>query len=136
MDVSRYIWAKPGWPGFTFRQDALTGPLSRARLAQGTVLGLAHAIGLASHPGILQDIWVGEAIATALIEGERLNLDQVRSSVMRKLGIARHGAVAREVDGLVDVMDDAARNFTRKLTHARLCDWQAAWFPTGRSGLV
>ena len=42
--------AKPGWPVFTLRQDALTGPLGRARLAQGTVLGLAHALGLERHP--------------------------------------------------------------------------------------
>lgn len=136
MDVSRYIWAKPGWPAFRVRQDALTGPLSRARLAQGTVLGLAHAIGLADHPGILQDIWVGEAMATAGIEGEKLNLDQVRSSVMRKIGISRHGATSRHVDGLVDVMDDAARGFTGKLTHARLFNWQAALFQTGRSGFA
>ena len=136
MDVSHYIWARPGWPVFSFRQEALTGPLSRARLAQGTVLGLAQAIGLVDHPGILEDIWVGEALATAGIEGEKLHLDQVRSSVMRKMGVARHGTSSRDVDGLVDVMDDAASNFSAGLTHARLHRWQAALFPTGRSGLA
>lgn len=136
MDVSRYIWARPGWPVFSFRQAALTGPLGRARLAQGTVLGLAQAIGLVDRPGILEDIWVGEAMATAAIEGEKLNLDQVRSSVMRKMGVARHGTSSRDVDGLVDVMDDAARNFSAGLTHARLHRWQAALFPAGRSGLT
>jgi hypothetical protein len=45
--------AKPGWPVFTLRQDALTGPLGRARLAQGAVLGLAHALSLERH-GIFQ----------------------------------------------------------------------------------
>ena len=135
MDVSPYIWVAPGWPALTFRQDALTGPLSRARLAQGTLSGLAQAIGLQSHPEILHDIWVGEAMATAGIEGEILNLDAVRSSVMRKIGIAGHAASPRHVDGLVNVMDDAARNFNGKLTHARLCIWQAALFPSGRSGL-
>ena len=33
-------------------------------------------------------------------------------------------------------MDDATRNFGKKLTHARLCNWQAALFPSGRSGLA
>lgn len=58
---------------------------------------------------------------------------------MRKLGIAgpgAPGASARHVDGLVDVMDDATRHFGKKLTHARLRDWQAALFPSGRSGLA
>ena len=131
-----YIWTQPGWPVFTFRQDALTQPLGRARLAQGTVLGLAHALGLLRHPEILHDIWVREAMATAGIEGEMLNLDAVRSSVMRKIGIAKGGATSRHVDGLVDMMDDAMRNFGAKLTHARLCNWQAALFPSGRSGLA
>ncbi len=136
MDVSSYIWAKPGWPDLTFRRDVLAGPLSSARLAQGKVLGLAHAIGLASHPAILEEIWIGEAMATASIEGEKLNLDQVRSSVMRKIGSSGHGASSRDVDGLVDVMEDAASNFGVALTHKRLCDWQAALFPAGRSGLA
>ena len=135
-----YIWAQPGWPAFTFRQDALAEPLGRARLAQGTVLGLAHALGLDSHPEIVHDIWVGEAMATAGIEGEKLNLDAVRSSVMRKLGFAKAGASTRHVDCLVDVMDDATRNFGKKLTHARLRGWQAALFPgvttAWRSGLA
>jgi Fic family protein len=134
--ASPYIWAKPGWPVFTLRQDALTGPLGRARLAQGTVLGLAHALGLERHPEILQDIWVGEAMATAGIEGEKLDLEAVHSSVLRKLGFGKTGASPRNVDGLVDVMDDAMRKFGGRLTHARLCNWQAALFPTGRSGLA
>jgi Fic family protein len=133
---SKYIWAQPGWPNFTVRAEALAEPLGRARLAQGIVLGLAHALGLESHPEIVHEIWVAEALATAGIEGEKLNLDAVRSSVMRKLGIANAGTSPRHVDGLVDVMDDATRNFNNELTHARLSDWQAALFPSGRSGLA
>ncbi|OGA03123.1 MAG: hypothetical protein A3H35_15980 [Betaproteobacteria bacterium RIFCSPLOWO2_02_FULL_62_17] len=131
-----YIWAKPGWPVLTFRQEALTGPLSRARFAQGTVLGLAHALGLEHHAEILQDIWVAEAMGTAGIEGEKLDLEAVRSSVLRKMGFGKPGTSPRHVDGLVDVMDDATRNFDSKLTHARLCHWQAALFAGGRSGLA
>ena len=127
----KYIWAQPSWPDFTVRAEALAEPLGHARLAQGTVLGLAHALGLESHPEIVHEIWVGEVLATAGIEGEKLNLDAVRSSVMRKLGIAGDGASPRHVDGLVDVMDDATRNFGSEVTHARLCDWQVALFPSG-----
>ena len=133
---SLYVWSQPDWPAFTFSQAALTDALGRARLAQGTVHGLAQAIGLAHHPEILHDIWVGEAMATAGIEGEKLNLDAVRSSVLRKIGGARRGISSKHVDGLVDVMDDATRNYGKKLTHPRLCNWQAALFPTGRSGLA
>ena len=136
MDDTPYIWAKPGWPVFTFRENALAVPLSRARLAQGKVLGLAHGIGLTHYPEVLQDIWVSEAIATAGIEGEKLDLEQVRSSVLRRTGGAGRTTSSRDIEGLVEVMDDATRNFSDKLTHVRLCNWQAALFPTGRSGLT
>ena len=135
--LSKYIWAQPGWPALTVREQALTGPLSRGRLAQGVVQGLAHALGLVQQPEILHDIWVAEAMATAGIEGEKLNLDAVRSSVLRKLGgVGKAGASSRHVDGLVDVMDDATRHFNKRLTHARLCAWQAALFPAGSTRLT
>ncbi|MFM9970610.1 MAG: Fic family protein [Burkholderiales bacterium] len=137
MDPSTvYIWGKPGWPAFTLRHEALTEPLARARLAQGTALGLAHALGLERHPEIIQNIWIADAMATAGIEGERLDVEAVRSSVLRKMGLAATRKSPRNVDGLVELMDDATRNFKRPLTHARLCDWQAALFPGGRSGLA
>lgn len=39
------------------------------------------------------------------------------------------------MDGLVEVLLDATRHHERALTRDRLCGWQAALFPTGRSGL-
>ena len=62
---------------------------------------------------ICYQIWSGEALATAAIEGEQLDLEAVRSSVVRRLGIEgeRKGRVNRDVDGLIDVMEDATRHF-------------------------
>lgn len=136
MPAPAYIWTHPDWPRLTCGADAVAARFAAARLAQGTVLGMAHGIGVERHPGILRDIWAGEVMATAGIEGEPLNLDSVRSSVVRKIGMPGHGASPRHVDGLVDTMDDASRNVAAPLTHARLFSWQAALFPTGRSGLA
>ncbi len=99
------------------------------------VLGQARAIGLEQLTGILDAIWIDEVVATAAIEGERLNLDAVRSSVGRMLGLSDSGASSREIDGLVDVMRDASENFNAPLDSDRLCRWQAALFPTGHSGM-
>lgn len=120
---------------FTWDAARVGETLGRARLAQGTVLGMAQAIGLEDHPEVLRDIWVGEALATAGIEGEKLDLAAVRSSVLRKIGHADGKKSPRNVDGLVDVMDDASRNYSLPLTHERLRSWQAALFPDARSGL-
>ncbi len=134
--TSRYIWEQPDWPAFTFRRAELAEPLSRARLAQGTLQGLAHALGLEHHPEVLQDIWIDEALGTAAIEGEKLNVDAVRSSVLRKMGAGKHSPSPRNVDALIDIMDDATRNHSVTLTHNLLCMWQYNLFPGGRSGLA
>ncbi len=70
------------------------------------------------------------------IEGEQLDLTQVRSSIARKLGIELAGVVEsdRHVDGIVELMLDATKNCFSPLTKERLYDWHAALFPTGRSG--
>ncbi len=132
-----YIWTQPGWPEFRLDLAALSTPLAEARREQGIVLGKAQAIGIEAIQSAISDIWTDEALATASIEGEKLNLDAVRSSVARRLGLATApaGPVARNVEGLLDVMADATDRANQALTAERLCAWQAALFPTGRSGL-
>jgi Fic family protein len=72
------------------------------------------------------------------IEGETLDLAQVRSSIARRLGIEVAGLVAadRKVDGVVEMMLDATRRHGTPLTEARLRTWQASLFPDGRSSLA
>ena len=80
---------------------------------------------------------IEDVAKTSQIEGERLDLEQVRSSVARRLGIEIPNPirVSREVEGVVDMMLDATHRFSERLSVARLCAWQASLFPTGRSGL-
>jgi Fic family protein len=79
-----------------------------------------------------------DVLKTSEIEGERLDVDQVRSSLARRLGLAAGavGPVDRDVEGIVEVMLDATRNFEARLTEERLSGWHTALFPTGRSGLT
>ncbi len=132
-----WVWQSQSWPTFPYDEQALAAPLARARLAQGRLLGKAEAVGAQGFAGALRELWTGEAVATAEIEGEKLNVDAVRSSVARRLGIASSfaAAVPRQVEGLLDVMEDAAARWDSPLTEDRLCTWQAALFPTSYSAL-
>jgi len=134
---SPWVWQSLSWPTFPYDEQALAAPLARARLAQGRLLGKAEAVGAQGFASALRELWTGEAVATAEIEGEKFNVDAVRSSVARRLGIASSfaAAVPRQVEGLLDVMEDAAARWDSPLTEERLCTWQAALFPTGYSGL-
>ena len=134
-DTPRWLWQQPDWPRFAFAMSRVSPALQRARHAQGRVLGKAQALGLANLGDTLAEIWVEEANATARIEGEKLDLNSLRSSVARRLGLVSVGGASRAVEGLIDLMDDATRRWREPLTVQRLCGWQAALFPTGFVGI-
>lgn len=103
-----------------------------ARHESGRLIGKAEAIGLDERTSVEHEVWSHEAVATAAIEGEALDLRAVRSSVARRLGLAHQGPAApRNVEGLLDVMENAADAWQSPLTHERLCAWHAALFPGG-----
>lgn len=132
----RYIWQLPGWPHLAFDAAALAAPLAQVHRAQGMLAGRMADLGLAQRDQATLQVLTQEVVTTSAIEGERLDLDAVRSSVARKLGLDI-GALApsdRHVDGVVDVVLDATRNFDQPLTPQRLFGWHAALFPTGYSG--
>jgi Fic family protein len=79
-----------------------------------------------------------DVLKTSEIEGEKLDAEQVRSSVARRLGLDIGGLkpADRNVEGVVEMMIDATGHYNRPLTDERLFGWQAALFPTGRSGMT
>ena len=132
-----WIWQQADWPEFRWDQGALLPILARARLAQGKILGVAEWLHADLTLEAMAAILVEDGITTSAIEGEQLDPGAVRSSVARHLGLPTAGlpTPSRAVDGLIDVLIDATRNFAAPLTVERLCAWQAALFPGGRSGL-
>ena len=134
----RYIWQLSDWPNLTYDAASLAAPLAQVHRAQGQLMGRMAELGMAQREQATLQVLTQEVIKTSEIEGERLNLDAVRSSIASRLGLDI-GALApsdRHVDGVVDVVLDATRNFARPLTAERLFGWHAALFPTGYSGRV
>jgi Fic family protein len=83
------------------------------------------------------DTLTEDVLKSSEIEGEKLDRDQVRSSIARRLGIDIGGLTPadRNVEGVVEMMLDATQHYGQPLTAQRLFDWHAALFPTGRSGM-
>lgn len=135
--LHRWIWQDPEWPRLRWDQGALAPRLARARLAQGKALGAVRLLDAGLTLEAAAAILVEDGITTSAIEGERLDLDAVRSSVARHLGLPNAGLPAppRAVDGLIEVLLDATRQHGSPLTSERLFGWHAALFPAGRSGL-
>ena len=78
-----------------------------------------------------------DVVKSSDIEGERLDASHVRSSIARRLGIDAGGVqpTDRQVEGVVEMMLDATRNYEQPLTADRLFGWHASLFPSGRSGM-
>lgn len=131
------IWKDPAWPRFRFDLDRVGDRLAAARRAQGAVEGRLAAIGFKERAPLEAQAWSQDAIATAAIEGERYDPISVGSSVARRLGITEgHGPhVPRDIEGLLDVMEDAVVRASEPMTHERLWAWQASMFPDGYSGM-
>jgi Fic family protein len=132
-----YIHQLKNWPSFTWDTEAILVRLGEVRHRQGHILGLMSSAGFKLKENALLDTLTLDVTKSSEIEGEKLNSDQVRSSIARRLGIEIAGAVPvdRNVDGVVEMMLDATQKYTDNLTTDRLFDWHAALFPTGRSGI-
>ena len=119
---TRYIGQLPDWPAFRYDANALAGPLAQVHRAQGQLMGRMAALGLAQREQATLQVLTQEVLKTSEIEGELLNLDAVRTSVARRLGldIGALAASDRHVDGVVDVVLDATRNFDQALSRERV----------------
>lgn len=135
--MSRYIHQLPDWPRFHWDQEALAAPLAEIRHRQGRLLGRMEGLGFALQKEAELETLTLDVLKSSEIEGEKLNPDQVRSSIVRRLGLDAGGTepADRDVEGMVEMMLDATQNFAAPLTDERLYGWQAALFPTGRSGM-
>lgn len=133
----RYIHDYDNWWQFRYDSLRIMGELGRIRTKQGMVIGKMLSLGFDSQDeAVLSNISM-ELVRSSEIEGERLNLEEVRSSLARRLGIAMAGivSVSRYVEGVVEMQLDATQNYDCPLSSDRLFGWHNVLFPTGISGL-
>lgn len=132
-----YVHDLTDWPAFTWDRIALADRLSVVHREQGRLFGRMETLGFRLQKEAVLQTLSTDVLKSSEIEGEKLNPDQVRSSVARRLGIEIAGMkpVDREVDGVVEMMIDATRNYEQPLTSERLFGWHSSLFPAGRSGM-
>jgi Fic family protein len=132
-----YIHQLKSWPDFTWNAEVILPVLGGVRHRQGRLVGQMNGLGFKIKEATFLDTLTLDVTKSGEIEGERMNADQVRSSIARRLGIDIAGAVPadRNVEGVVEMMLDATQQYEAALTDDRLFGWHAALFPAGRSGI-
>jgi len=135
--MAKYIYQREKWTDFTWNDKKISVLLAEVRNLQGRLLGKMTSLGFGyQEEATLENITL-DVLKSSEIEGEKLNRQQVRSSIARRLGLDVAGLVnsARNIDGIVEMMLDATQRYENPLTEERLFGWHGALFPTGRSGL-
>ncbi|MGN1253135.1 MAG: Fic family protein [Prevotella sp.] len=130
-----YIHERKDWTDFRWDADKVSLPLEHVSRRLGILYGRLANLGLDSKLKTMAESLTHEVVYSSEIEGVRLNADQVRSSIARKLGIenVKYTAPSYYVDGVVNVMLDAVEHYDRPVTKELICGWQSAFFPAGLS---
>lgn len=121
-----YVWQLPEWPRFHVDTVALSGTLRRFRtLCSDASKEFGHLEKQLQRHTLVEWL-VSEAISTSAIEGENLNREDVRSSILNHLGI--HDPPLRVADpraeGVAALVLDVRKNAGENLTAELLCRWQ------------
>lgn len=127
-----YLWQQSKFPKFEWDSRVLLTPLGEVHTLQGQLLGRMSALGF---DGLSQQVEAitSEIVGSSQIEGINLNVDSVRSSVARHLGLDSNERSDHYTEGVVNSLMDATHSFNQSLTQERLFGWHAAFFPTGYS---
>ena len=132
-----YIHERKGWPDFHWDDARVAARLVDITHRQGRLIGRMEGLGFQLRAEAVLNTLTEDVLKSSEIEGEKLDRDQVRSSIARRLGLDIGGLVPsdRNVEGVVEMMLDATQRYSEPLTGRRLFAWHAALFPTGHSGM-
>jgi Fic family protein len=136
--MTDYIWQLADWPLWRWSDTAVAEALTAVQRKRDFLAGLARGLDAEHISLAITELMTRETVSTSAIEGVKLDADEVRSSIMRRLGLGiSDGQVSRIGDaakGVIDVLADSTQNL-QPLTLDRLFAWHKAIFPTGQRGL-
>lgn len=127
----RWVWQQADWPQFNWDDKALAASLREVTQLQGKLLGKIDAVADENSAASELDALLQNIVQSSAIEGENLNVDSVRSSLARRLGVKDAGlsVATAQTEGLADLLLDATQNHEQSLTIDRLYQWHRYLFP-------
>ncbi|MBI5110308.1 MAG: Fic family protein [Rhodocyclales bacterium] len=135
--MPHWIWQHPQWPALGWNAAALAPLLRQVTLAQGALLGRARGADAALQAEFSLDALLQNIVNSSAIEGERLDVESVRSILARRLGLNVAAVVPAEArsEGFTRIMWDATTNLDAPLSKARLLQWHG-WLFAGDDGFL
>lgn len=135
MTLPFWIWQHANWPHFHWQAASLAPLLRACSNAQGRLVGMAGVVDSDTQAQNTLDALLQNIVTSSAIEGEQLNVESVRSSLARRLGLDAQGRSSVRSDGLAELMLDATQEHAKPLTLERLLYWHQLLFPANAPSL-
>ena len=130
-----YIHERDNWTDFRWDISKVELLQEEVFRKQGLLCGRLSSLGFDSKLRAMAENLTADIVYSSEVEGVRLNVEQVRSSIARKLGIknVKYTAPSHYIESVVNVMLEAIQHYDTPLNKEKLCAWQAAFFLSGYS---
>jgi Fic family protein len=121
----KYIWQQPNWPHFEYdlshSQDVLYRYAKEASYLSGSLDQLPSNL----QWDALIDLMVSEGIKTSEIEGEKLDQEDVRSSLRNQLGLTEKPETIKDprAQGIAHLMIAVRKKYGEPLTKEEIFAW-------------
>ncbi len=122
-----YVWQQLEWPNFHVDTVAVTGLVRQYKSLCSDASKVYGQLEKPAQRTTLIEWLVSEAISTSAIEGENLNREDVRSSILNYLGMHNPPVQVGDprAEGVAALVLDVRKNAGRNLTPELLCQWQS-----------
>lgn len=122
----RWIWQQPGWPDFRYDKSTLEDRELAFRINSERLAGSFDALPVASQEDATIDLMLTEAIKTSAIEGEDLDRESVRSSLLSLItSETLPGNTDQKAAGAASLLVDVRKNWRSSLKGELLGKWQS-----------
>ena len=129
----RWLWQQSDWPDFRYDKRLLEDRDIAFRINSERLTGRFEALPRAYQEDATIDLMLSEAIKTSAIEGEELDRESVRSSL---LSLITSDTLPETSDlkavGAASLLVDVRKNWQPPLTHELLGKWQSMAVPEQR----
>ena len=126
MAVKKWNWQLKDWPNFSYDKDRLEALEAEYMKTAGVSLGVMKSLPEKERSKLSVELICDEALKTSEIEGEILNRDSVRSSIIHEFGLGneyKQTGIKPEEQGIAMMMRVLYSEFKTPLTHEMLYNW-------------
>lgn len=133
----KWIWEQSNWPNFEYAEHEFVERNNEFRINSERLMGRVESLPEEYQKDAIIDLMLSEAIKTSAIEGEVLDRESVRSSLLALIASESIPVSAdQKTVGAAALLVDVRKNWKTPLTHEILGQWQSMSVPEQRLSLI